>query len=753
MMSSDNLTVAIGGMTCAACIRRVENALGEIDGVTGVSINLATGRASLTHQASWAGIEAVSTVVNDLGYTFLGSVDDSSTDPLKAARAAELRAMQIRLIAGIGLSIVIFFGSMQHWFAPLSGIDRQVMLTVLFFLTAPAVFWVGSRFFIGAYKAARHKTTDMNTLVSVGAFSAYAYSAAATFFPQMFSSAGVAPHVYYDGAAMIVTLILLGRYLEARATGKASAAISKLIGLAPRTAHVLRGKEETDLPLEAIVAGDLLRVKPGEKIPVDGVIETGSSTLDESMLTGESLPVYREAGQKVFAATINASGSFTMRATGVGADTMLSHIIRMVEEAQGAKAPIQRLADRVASVFVPTVFVIALFTFAIWSIVPQEAAFNRALINFVSVLVIACPCALGLATPTAIMVGTGLGAQSGILIKGGESLERISRLSLIVFDKTGTLTQGKPVVTDIVCAEGIEARQVLGSAGALEQYSEHPLAAAIVRHAREAQIELPEALQFEAVSGLGAKAQIDADPYRIGNRRFLIHEGIALKDFEKDEARLAKDGKTLVYVAKSKQAIGLLALADVPKASALSAVKALQKRGLSVAMITGDHADTARAIAQTLGIERVLADVLPAGKADEVRNLQRSGQIVAMVGDGINDAPALAAADVGIAVGSGTDAAIEAADITLMREDLNLVPEAIGLSLATLRTIKQNLFWAFIYNIIGIPIAAGALYPAFGILLNPEFAAAAMALSSVSVVGNSLRLKTLWKRRQLKSRS
>ncbi len=617
-------------------------------------------------------------------------------------------------------------------------------------LTAPVVFWVGSRFFVGAYKAGRQKTSDMNTLVAVGAFSAYAYSAAATFFPGWFAQAGLMPHVYYDGAAMIVTLILLGRFLEARAKGKTSSAIKALIGLKPKTARLIRDGEELEIAVEDLQAGDVVQVRPGEKIPVDGVLLTGQSAVDESMLTGESMPVNKEPGQKVFAATLNKTGSFTMQATGVGAETMLAQIIKVVEEAQGSKAPIQRLADKIASVFVPVVFVIAIMTFVIWYFVPADATFSRALLNFVSVLIIACPCALGLATPTAIMVGTGLGAQSGILIKGGEALERAHQLSFIVFDKTGTLTKGEPAVTDIIPAAGFDEREVLALAGALEKTSEHPLAQAILQRAKADNVAIAAADKFEALSGLGAKAQVTGKDALIGNLMLMRSEGIKTTALAEAANKLADDGKTAVFVAQEKKIIGIIALADVPKDSAASAVASLRRRGLKIAMITGDNQGTARAIAAQLKIEKILAEVLPANKAEEIRKLQAEGEVVAMVGDGINDAPALAAADVGIAIGAGTDVAIEAGDITLIRDDLMGVPQSISLSKATMRVIKQNLFWAFIYNVIGIPIAAGALYPAFGILLNPEYAAAAMALSSVSVVSNSLRLKRIWKSRKAK---
>jgi Cu+-exporting ATPase len=487
-------------------------------------------------------------------------------------------------------------------------------------------------------------------------------------------------------------------------------------------------------------------VKPGEMIPVDGVILSGESAIDESMLTGESMPVTKDTGQKVFAATMNKMGSFTFRAQSVGSKTVLEQIIRLVEEAQGSKAPIQRLADKVAAVFVPTVFVIAFITFVVWYFVPAQSIFSRALINFVSVLVIACPCALGLATPTAIMVGTGLGAQSGILIKGGETLEKVHRLTVVVFDKTGTLTRGEPEVTDIVAAHDADTGQVLAYGAALEAVSEHPLARAILKRAQENKIDVAPTQNFTALSGMGARALLGQKLCLIGNRLLMQKENISTLQLDGAAERLAGEGKTVVYVACEKKAVGLIALADVPKPSAAKAIASLKERGLKVAMVTGDNMGTARAIARHLGIDRVLAEVLPGNKADEIRKLQSAGEVVAMVGDGINDAPALAAADIGIAIGAGADVAIEASDITLIRDDLLGVSQAISLSQATMKVIKQNLFWAFFYNVIGIPIAAGALYPFFGLLLNPEFAAAAMALSSVSVVSNSLRLRRIWKK-------
>ncbi|MEN6621786.1 MAG: heavy metal translocating P-type ATPase [Smithella sp.] len=745
----EKLTVAIGGMTCAACVRRVENAIKGLEGVKDANVNLATSRATVTHEPAWAGISQLEKVISDQGYQYLGEIDSTGPDPAEAARLRDLKELKLKVTIGAVLSIIIFLGSMQHWFGFLNAIDRQIMLYAMFLLTAPAVFWVGSRFFIGAIKAARQKTSDMNTLVAVGALSAYLYSAAATFFPRFFVEAGIMPHVYYDGAAMIVTLILLGRLLEAKAKNRTGAAIKQLLKLKPKTAHLMRDGVTIDVVTDEVKISDVVLVKPGESIPVDGIILTGESTIDESMLTGESMPVSKMPGQKVFAATINKMGSFTFRASGIGSQTALAQIIRLVEEAQGSKAPIQRLADKVASIFVPAVFAIAIITFAVWFFIPSGDNFSLALINFVSVLVIACPCAMGLATPTAIMVGTGLGAQSGILIKGAEALENVHKLTVIVFDKTGTLTRGEPIVTDIVAVNGSNEEEVLAYGATLEAHSEHPLAQAILKKANEKNIGIFAPEKFIAYSGMGASAYLQRKLCLIGNRILMQKENISTSALDEAAEKLALEGKTVVYVAQESKAFGLIAMADVPKLSAKKAIKNLQNRGLKVAMVTGDNKGTAEAIARQLGIDWILAEVLPGSKAEEIRKLQRLGEVVAMVGDGINDAPALAAADVGIAIGAGMDVAIEASDITLMRDDLLSVPQAIILSEKTIKVIKQNLFWAFFYNVIGIPIAAGALYPFFGILLNPEYAAAAMALSSVSVVSNSLRLRRIWRKQKL----
>ena len=734
-------TVLVGGMTCAACVRRVENSLSSVRGVTEAAVNLATGKATITHEPEWEGVGALKAVITENGYQFLGAPESDLEDRVETARLKDIQILRTKFLTGAILSVIIFMGSMQGWFPFLASVPRQVMLPILFILTTPVVFWVGSRFFYGAIKAAHQKTTDMNTLVAVGAFSAYLYSSLATFVPGLFSVSGMKTHVYFDGAAMIITLVLLGRLLEAKAKGKTSEAIKRLMQLKPKTARVVRDGVEMDIPIETVMKGDRIIVRPGEKIPTDGNLVSGSSSVDESMLTGESLPVPKEKGNAVFAATINKSGSFVFEATRIGAETALAQIIRLVEEAQGSKAPIQRLADKVASIFVPIVFAIAVLTFIIWYFFVPDPLFSRALLNFVSVLVIACPCALGLATPTAVMVGTGLGAENGILIKGGESLEKAYKLTTVVFDKTGTLTKGEPEVTDILPVKGTTREELLRTAASIETVSEHPLAEAIVKKAKAMHVTVQEVTGFSALSGFGAEGFMGNRKAVLGNLKLMEKMGIAVDNLTEEHAKLGAAGKTTVFVALDGIIMGLLAMSDVQRDSAAKTVAELKKMGLKTAMITGDNENAARAIGQSVGIDTILAEVLPGDKAKEVTKLQEAGEIVAMVGDGINDAPALTTADIGIAIGAGTDVAMEASDITLMSGNLESVPMAIRLSFQTMRVIKQNLFWAFFYNSLGIPIAAGILYPFFGILLNPAFAAAAMAMSSVSVVSNSLRLR------------
>ena len=612
----------------------------------------------------------------------------------------------------------------------------------LFALATPVQFWAGWPFYQGLWSTLQHRTADMNTLIALGTSAAYLYSVVATFLPGLFAIGhGVHVHVYYETSVVIITLILLGRLLEARARGQTSAAIRALMGLRPKTARVVRNGVTEDVPVEAVKTGELVLVRPGEQVPVDGRIVEGYSTLDESMLTGESLPVEKAAGDEVFGATLNKTGSFTLLATGVGSQTVLAQIIRLVQEAQGSKAPIQRLADYVASIFVPAVLGIAALTFVIWALFGPAPSFTFALLNCVAVLIIACPCSLGLATPTAIMVGTGKGAELGVLFKNAPSLETANKLQVIVLDKTGTLTQGKPTVTDIATQRGFTEAEVLRLAASAERGSEHPLGEAIVEAARARGLTLEESQDFQAMPGHGIRTTVGTQTVLVGNVQCMQEARVALGSLREAAEAFASDGKTPVYVAVHGRVAGLIAVADTLKPHAQEAVEALRALGLEVLMITGDHQRTAAAIGRKLGIDRVLAEVLPEEKSRQIQQLQATGKRVAMVGDGINDAPALAQADVGIAIGTGTDVAMEAADITLMSGDVRGIATAMYLSHRTMRTIKQNLFWAFVYNIVGIPIAAGLLYPAFGILLNPMFAAVAMALSSVSVVTNSLRLR------------
>lgn len=740
------VNVLVGGMTCAACVRRVEGVLQDLSGVKSAAVNLAASQATVQYETGRLDLETIKRTIEESGYEYLGLLHETREDPLEAYRTREIRELKLKVVVGALLSMIIMVGTMPHWFPFLHGISRQYLNLFLLLVTTPAVFWVGSRFFSGAIKATRQKTSDMNTLVAIGAGSAYFYSAAAAIWPDLFTRAGLEVQVYFDGAAMIVTLVLLGRFLEMKARGRTSQAIKRLLRLTPDTALLIRNGKEMEVPVEEVLHGDLLIIKPGGRIPVDGVLKSGSSAMDESMLTGESIPVTKGVGDTVFAGTINLSGSFRFEATKVGKETALAQIIRLVEEAQGSKAPIQRFADKVASVFVPVVMVIALVTFLVWTFLVPEPILSRGLLNFVSVLIIACPCAMGLATPTAVMVGTGLGAESGILIKGGETLEKAHQLTTVVFDKTGTLTRGTPVVTDVITHNGMSRSELLARVVSVEAASEHPLAKAVVEKGREEGLEIMPVEEFEALAGLGARGRIAGEKVSVGNRVFMEQQGVEVGALEESADGLLSAGKTCVFVAVEGKAAGIVAVADSLKETASDAVSLLRKMHLKVAMITGDRRETAEYIARQAGIEQVMAEVLPEEKSREILRLQERKEVVAMVGDGINDAPALASADVGIAIGAGTDVAVEAGDITLIKDDLRLVSSAIRLSALTMKVIRQNLFWAFFYNSLGIPVAAGVLYPFFGILLNPMFAAAAMAMSSVSVVGNALRLRGLWRR-------
>jgi Cu+-exporting ATPase len=731
-------------MTCASCVLRVEKALENVDGVTGVEVNLATERATVTYNPEEADFAALARAVDGAGYKLIEPVEgEEARDVERRERERELSLLRWKLIySAVSATVILVLSMLGRYIPGIRGLSDRALFTILFILATPVQFGAGLTFYRGAYKAARHGTTDMNTLIAVGTSAAYAYSVVATFFPGFISSTGLKLAVYYDASAAIIALILLGRYLEARAKGRTSEAIRRLLDLQARTARVIRDGRELEVPIGEVRVGDVVRVRPGEKIPVDGVLTEGRSAVDESMLTGESIPIEKGPGDEVTGATVNGTGSFLFRVTRVGSDTVLAQIIRLVEEAQGSKAPIQRLADKVASVFVPVVMSIAAITFLVWLFAGPSPAFNFALLNLVAVLVIACPCALGLATPTAIMVGTGKGAELGILIKGGEVLERAGKMDVVVFDKTGTLTWGKPVVTDIIPMEGKDRDEVLGLAASVEEGSEHPLAASVLQAARAAGIVLHEVEDFQALPGRGVVATLEGREVKLGNASLFSEDGIDLSSLDARAEELSRQGKTVIYVVYGGEALGLLAVADTVKPMAMEAVSELKKMGVEVAMISGDHRSTAEAVARQVGVDRVFAEVLPADKAAEVARLQEAGHVVAMVGDGINDAPALARADIGIAIGTGTDVALEASDVTLISNDLTRVATAIRLSRRTLRTIKQNLFWAFVYNVIGIPIAAGVLYPAWGVLLNPIFGAAAMAFSSVSVVSNSLRLRT-----------
>jgi P-type Cu+ transporter len=736
----EQVDLQVSGMSCASCVAKIERTLRGLPGVVGASANLATGKVKVDFAPDRVAPREIRKAVESAGYRVLDlPAGAEGLDAEKALREREYKVLRAGVLCGGLLAALIFVGSMRHWFPWAPGWLQNFF--VLWALATPVQFVLGLRFYRGAWSALRHRTADMNTLVAVGTSAAYLFSVAATAVPGFMRSAGIEPEVYFDTSAVIIVLVLFGRMLEARAKGRTSEAVRRLIGLQPATARRLEGSEEREVPIGEVRVGDILVVRPGEKAPVDGVIVEGRSALDESMISGESLPVDKGPGDTVIGATLNTWGSFRFRATKVGEDTALAQIIRLVEQAQGAKAPIQRLADTIAGYFVPAVIAVAVLTFGVWALFGPEPKTVFALLNFVAVLIIACPCALGLATPTAIMVGTGLGAERGILIKSGESLEAAHRIDTVVFDKTGTLTRGEPEVTDILPAPGVSEEELLSLAAAAESGSEHPLGKAVVARAGKDGVVLPGAGEFRALEGLGVEARVKGQRVVVGSRKLFDEAGIDTAGLGDRAERLAAEGKATAFVAREGRAVGLVALADMLKPSARPAVERLRKTGLEVVMLTGDNARTARSIAAAAGIERVVPDVLPGEKAEAVKRLQAEGKRVAMVGDGINDAPALAQADIGIAIGTGADVAIESSDITLVSGDLGAVASAIELSRRTVRTVRQNLFWAFIYNVVGIPVAAGVLYPFFGLLLNPMIAAAAMAFSSVSVVSNSLRLR------------
>jgi Cu+-exporting ATPase len=725
------ITLILDGLHCAACVARAERALSGVPGVEQAPVNLATRQARVRYDASQTTVKNLEAAIQAAGYQVTGWALEA---PPPVSPEIEAQNLKRRFLLALILSLPVFLGAMLPRLPQWLGLEPQYLAYLLLVFTTPVLFYSGLPFLRGALKAARHGAANMDTLVALGTSAAYFYSAWVTFWPQTVAAAGQAPGLYFDTTAMIITFILLGRWLEARTRGRASQAIRRLFALAPPSARVRRDGQEMEVPLEQVLVDDLVTVRPGEKIPVDGVVVEGASSVDESMLTGESLPVAKEPGAEVWGATINQRGFLVFQATRVGRDMVLSQIIRLVEEAQTSKAPIQRLADRVAGIFVPVVMGLAGLTFLAWMLWGPAPALTTALVSMVAVLIIACPCAMGLATPTAVMVGSGRGAEMGILLRGGEPLERAYRLTAVVFDKTGTLTQGHPQVTDVLAWEGWPEDQVLAWAAALEEKSEHPLAEAVTHAAAHRQLRLPPLTEFEALPGLGVKARINGQEVFLGNLAFLGREKIPHQDLDLHQERLAREGKTTIHLVAAGKPVGLLAAADTLKSGAAAAVAAIQTMGLKVLLLSGDNRLAVEAVARTVGISEVLAEVLPGDKARKVAELQAAGEIVAMVGDGINDAPALAQADVGIALGTGADVAAEAADLTLIRDDLTLIPQAIHLSRRMMRIIRQNLFWAFCYNVVAIPGASLGL-------LNPAIAALAMALSSVSVVTNSLRLR------------
>jgi Cu+-exporting ATPase len=731
-----------GGVACPTCLRTIESVLEPLPGVRSVQTDVATERASVQFDPSAVSIKDMQEAVASVGYRVearrepgSGETEDEET----AERRREIRDLTRRVVVGAVLSTPVVATVMA---AEVFGLDVPGLLMNRWFqlaLITPVFLYTGWPIHTVGWRTLRHRTAEMNTLITVGTTAAFAYSLLVTVAPRLFP-AGVRD-VYYEAVGVILTLILLGRLLEARARAGTGEAIRKLLGLQPRTARVIRDETEREVPVEEVRVGDEVVVRPGEKIPVDGEILDGRSTLDESMVTGESIPVDKGPGEPVVGGTVNQTGAFRYRATAVGSDTVLAQIVRLVREAQASKAPIQRLADRVAGLFVPAVIFIAIAAFVVWFDLGPEPALTRGLVSAVSVLIIACPCALGLATPLSIMVGTGKGAENGVLIRSAEALETAQRIRTVVLDKTGTITKGEPSLTDVISIGELKEGELLRTAASAERLSEHPLAEAVVRGAEERGISLAGSEDFESETGMGIRAVIDGRKVVVGRRRLLEDSGVDSAPLEQAASRLEGEGKTAIYAAVDGRPAGVLAVADTPKEEAAAAIGALRRRGVEVVMITGDNRRTAEAIARQVGVGRVLAEVLPQDKAAEVRRLQAEGGAVAMVGDGINDAPALAQADVGIAIGTGTDVAIEVADVTLISGDLRGVVTALELSRATMRNIRQNLFFAFFYNAAGIPIAAGLLYPLIGLLLNPIIAAAAMAASSLSVVTNANRLR------------
>ncbi|KKQ33785.1 MAG: Heavy metal translocating P-type ATPase [Candidatus Nomurabacteria bacterium GW2011_GWA1_37_20] len=772
-------TYKIQGMHCASCVATIERVLGKTAGIHSASVNFASESALIEFDENIISELDLVKIVESAGYNLIINKTNSPKkdekmkmpdmdmnspqhNHMEMEREDQMKEMKLKLIIGGILSVFIFLGSFPEWFGFVPKFLNNDWILLL--LTTPVQFWVGFQFYSGLKLLIKYRTADMNTLIAIGTLSAYFYSVAVTFFPNFFTKGEITPAIYFDTSAIIIVLILLGKYFEVLMKGRASEAIKKLIGLQPKTAKVMRGGKEVEIAVADVVVGDLIVVRPGEMIPVDGKIVEGDSEIDESMITGESMPVHKKINSAVIGSTINKFGTFTFRATKIGKDTVLSQIIKMVEEAQGSKAPIQRLADLVSSYFVPAVFIIAFLTFIVWFFFGPAPAFTFALINFVAVLIIACPCALGLATPMAIMISSGSAASKGILIKDATSLEIGGKINTVILDKTGTLTEGKPQLTNIIAFNEGHRTEILNLAASLEQRSEHPLAQAILQYSAsidqksshpldkaildeviKEKIELYKLENFKAISGKGLRGFLQIESKKVeaylGNRALVLDIGLDISPYENSIMKLENEGKTVIILVVDKKLKGALAVADVLKKESIEAVRALKKNNIDVWMLTGDNDRTARAIAAQASIDNVMSEVLPDKKSEKVRELQEQGKIVAMIGDGINDAPALTQANVGIAMGEGTDIAMESANITLMRGDLMLILEVIKISRRTMRIIKQNLFWAFFYNIAFIPVAAGILYPFFKILLNPIFAAIAMAFSSISVVLNSLRLK------------
>jgi Cu+-exporting ATPase len=774
--SRETIRIPVSGMTCAACQSRVQRSLQKQPGVADASVNLMMKSATVTYDPAAVTPERLVEAIRETGYgAQLASADQTAFEEQAArdrAQEAEFKALRLKAIVSGIVGVFAMILSMplmstgehgahgpvadpfMRWAmesltpalrsaAPwLYAIPSSVISYSLLVVTLGVMVWAGRHFYTRAWAAFRHHSADMNTLVAVGTGAAFLYSVLATVAPGFFLARGVAPDVYYEAVIIIIALILAGNALEARAKKQTSAALRALVNLQPKTARVVRDDQEIDVPVELLVSGETVVVRPGERVPVDGKVLSGESAVDESMLTGESLPVKKTIGDRVIGGTINRTGAFRYKATTLGADSVLAQIVRLMRDAQGSRAPIQRLADRISGIFVPVVLSIAIATFVTWFVAADAAPAVRAFAAAVAVLIIACPCAMGLAVPTAVMVSTGKGAELGVLIKGGEALQRAGDVRTVVLDKTGTVTEGRPTVTDaVLIATELREEELLRLVASLEMASEHPLADAIVRHAKDRGLPLASTESFDSVTGRGIVGVVEGVALAVGNQALMADYAISVEPLRGTAERLGGEGKTPMYVAADGALAGLLAVADPIKETSREAITRLHRMGLEVVMLTGDNRRTADAIARQAGIDRVVAEVLPDGKVAEIKRLQSKGKVVAMVGDGINDAPALAQADVGMANGTGTDIATEAGDVVLMRGDLRSAAQAIELSRRTMRTMKQNLFWAFIYNVVGIPVAAGALYPALGLLLSPVLASAAMAFSSVSVVTNSLRLR------------